>query len=343
VELKLPGRTLRIPERPLTVPAGAYMIWPVNLSVGQSVLRYATAQLLCKLAEPDTYVFFASPGVPPEFVFEERSVETIQVLRGRARKERGTVYIDQIEPGTQVAIRLKNNKREETNVVVLSREQALDLWKFDLAGKERLLLSRAQLYADSNRLTLAGNAPDFKVGIFPVLPTSASGFSDSGDDGIFHLYTTSVKPLALSVKVEKLNPPGADPPLKMSREVALVPEESAFETAGRWALHVENLAPGTSDALLKIKYEGDIARIYAGGKLLTDNFYNGRTWVIGLDRISAEELREPLKLVILPLRGQAPIYLPAGARPALAPDGQIADVKNVEIAPEYYAVINFAP
>lgn len=343
VELKLADSTLRIPEHPLTIPAGAYMIWPVNLPLGAGLLRYATAQLLCKLEDPSTYVFFTWPGVPAEFAFEEKSGETIESQRGRVRKERGIVYIDQIEPGMQVALRVKNYKGEETSILVLAREQALDLWKLNLAGKQRLIFSRAQLYGDGNRLTLAGSEPEFRIGIFPAPTAAVSGFSENGEAGVFHLYTTSLEPLALSVRVEKLNSPGADPPLKISREVALVPEESAFDTAGRWAIHAGDRAANQTEALLKIAYQGDIARIYAGGKLLTDNFYNGRTWVVGLDRIPAEQLREPLELVILPLRNHAPIYLPAGARPAPTPAGQIADVKNVDIVPQYHAVMDLAP
>ncbi|HEY1464113.1 MAG TPA: beta-galactosidase, partial [Terriglobales bacterium] len=62
VELKLPSTTMKIPNRPIDIPSGAYTMWPVNLNLGPATLRYATAQLLCKLDDPQTYVFFAWPG-----------------------------------------------------------------------------------------------------------------------------------------------------------------------------------------------------------------------------------------------------------------------------------------
>jgi len=41
--------------------------------------------------------------------------------------------------------------------------------------------------------------------------------------------------------------------------------------------------------LLRITYKGDVARLYANGKLLNDNFYNGTPWMVGLDRIPCRD------------------------------------------------------
>ena len=69
---------------------------------------------------------------------------------------------------------------------------------------------------------------------------------------------------------------------------------------------------GAGKVFLRIAYEGDVARFYVAGKMLTDNFYNGTPWVIGLDRIPCSQW-DRLELKILPLRNQVPIYLPEGA------------------------------
>jgi hypothetical protein len=70
VELQLPSGAIEVPRRPATVPSGAYAIWPVNLEVGEATLCYATAQLVSKLDDPATLVFFAWPGIAPEFAFD---------------------------------------------------------------------------------------------------------------------------------------------------------------------------------------------------------------------------------------------------------------------------------
>jgi len=52
---------------------------------------------------------------------------------------------------------------------------------------------------------------------------------------------------------------------------------------------------------------------------------------------------EHLELRILPLRNQAPIYLPDGARPAASPTGQTATLEQVQTVSEYDAVVDLKP
>ena len=63
--------------------------------------------------------------------------------------------------------------------------------------------------------------------------------------------------------------------------------------------------------ILKIDYRGDCARLYAGGKLVADNFYNGRPFLMGLWRLP-KDCRK-LELRILPLEKNMPVYFPREA------------------------------
>jgi beta-galactosidase len=341
VQLKLPSGEIEVPRRPLTIPSGAYTFWPVNLRLGQSVLRYATAQLVCKLASANTYVFAATPDIPAEFAFEEEDGEQIEAPNGNVERRAATVYVADLNPGTKPAIRLHGRGRETIDIVVLSREQAQNLWKLTLGGKEWLVLSSAQLYADGERLVLmSSDASQLKAGFFPAPEHAITGFSDAGKDGVFHMYEAHVETSNLRAKVEKLSDPGPDPALKMGKEIALMPDDSAFRSTATWLIQAPEVqSDKISDLLLNIAYEGDIARIYVGGKLLTDNFYYGEPWVIDLNRIPAELIKKPLELRILPLQARAPIYLPSGARPTIQTGGQLANVKDVEIVPVYREVI----
>jgi hypothetical protein len=94
---------------------------------------------------------------------------------------------------------------------------------------------------------------------------------------------------------------------------------------------------------LRIAYQGDIARIHAGGRLITDDFYHGAPWEIGLQDISAADLKEGLDLQILPLRADAPIYLAGEARPAIPPKEQIVRLTDVRAVPEYRVVAVLRP
>lgn len=363
VKLRLPVGAVDIPRVPVTVPSGAYAIWPVNLDVGGMRLRFATAQLLCKLDDPNTLVFFAWPGIASEFAFEEKEGTEIEIPPehiGKAKivREHGIAFVDGIEPGTQVAIRLRQRNGSELNIVVLTREEALRLWKTNVGGQEQLILSSAQLYFDRDTLhalsnnLLSADPSQLTLGFFPAPQHGVAGFARGGDDGIFQRFTAQTQPVHIAAQVQKIHDAGIVPAPRMGKEmmgaqVALVPDDSAFETAASWKIKVPTISiecvePGAGKVFLRITYEGDVARLYVDGKLLTDNFYNGTPWLIGLDRVPCREWGS-LELKILPLRNQAPIYLPEGARPAPAASRQVGNLKEVQVVPEYETTVELKP
>ena len=97
---------------------------------------------------------------------------------------------------------------------------------------------------------------------------------------------------------------------------------------------------GLSDIYLRIRYAGDVARLSQDGRLLDDDFYNGRPWEIGLKRFLPDSLGKNLEVSILPLPRGAPIYLDARAWAEMNAQGQTAKVFGVELLPEYEAVLN---
>ena len=64
-------------------------------------------------------------------------------------------------------------------------------------------------------------------------------------------------------------------------------------------------------SLLNIDYRGDVARLYADGKLIDDNFYYGRPFQYALWRLP-KDCRQ-LELRILPLQKEMPVYFPREA------------------------------
>lgn len=89
------------------------------------------------------------------------------------------------------------------------------------------------------------------------------------------------------------------------QKVAEQPSDADFKKAAVYQL---NLSPEMLQdrKLLQIQYRGDCARLYADGKLVADNFYNGRPFLMGLCmpacRLQEAELR------ILPLQKDMPVY-----------------------------------
>ena len=89
-------------------------------------------------------------------------------------------------------------------------------------------------------------------------------------------------------------------------KVAEGPVDKDFEKAAVYTIYLPVL--NRQGLLLNIDYRGDVARLYADGKLLDDNFYNGRPFQYALWRLP-KDCRQ-LELRILPLQKDMPVYFP---------------------------------
>ena len=92
-------------------------------------------------------------------------------------------------------------------------------------------------------------------------------------------------------------------------KVAEEPSDKDFEQATVYTIDLPEISG--EGRLLNIDYRGDVARLYANGKLIDDNFYNGRPFQYALWRLP-KDCRQ-LELRILPLQKDMPIYFPREA------------------------------
>jgi hypothetical protein len=345
VQLKLASGTMSVPRQPIDIPSGAYTFWPVNLPVGETLLEQATLQPLCHLDDPDTFLFFAWPGIAPEFAFRAGADTSVEAPRAHVAREGGRVTIDHLTPGLDAAIEIRGKNGRRTQILVLSREQARNIWKAQLGGRERLLYSPADVYFEGNSVHLNSSDPaKLRLALFPDSEHGPEGVHRSGMEGIFASYSVAVAPVDSKANVQLVREAASSGPVRMGKEVALAPEESAFEGAARWKIHVPDVSsPVVRQVLLRITYQGDIARIYAGNRLITDDFYHGAPWEIGLEDIPAADLKQGLRLEILPLRSDAPIYLASEAKPSIAQGSQVARLSEARLIPVYRAVAAVRP
>ena len=116
---------------------------------------------------------------------------------------------------------------------------------------------------------------------------------------------------------------------------AVQPYPEAYGRSGAWTITLPD-APleGLSDAYLKIDYAGDVGRLFNGVDMLDDHFFYGTPWNVGLKRYS-QRLTGPLTLTVLPLRSDAAVYIEPQVKPTFPQSGQIAEVRKVELIPEY--------
>ena len=92
-------------------------------------------------------------------------------------------------------------------------------------------------------------------------------------------------------------------------KVAEEPVDEDFEQAAVYTIDLP--AVSGEGRLLNIEYRGDVARLYADGQLIDDNFYNGRPFQYALWRLPKE--CKQLELRILPLQKDMPVYFPREA------------------------------
>jgi hypothetical protein len=95
------------------------------------------------------------------------------------------------------------------------------------------------------------------------------------------------------------------------QKVAEMPTDADFDNAAVYKIKFPENATEGQHRLLNIEYQGDCARLYANGKLIADNFYNGRPMLYGLWRLPKGCTE--LELRILPMQKDMPVYFPREA------------------------------
>jgi beta-galactosidase len=327
--VKLPDGAITFPKEPVTVPAGSCFFWPFNFDLGRGVrLAWATAQPICAIDEANVRtVFFAqTPGVEAAFAFRKDD--------GVAVRNFGVQ-----QPGLKPILQRPSADGGTVQIVLLGEADSLALWKGRWQGRERVFLTRANLLLDDDTLCLtAANPADLTVSIFPPVEGATRS-----DDGLFQqLAVSAVKPVTYEVisdSVKADGPARTIPMGKIREAVAAAPEDSDFENAAVWRIKLPADLDMNLDPILRFHYIGDVARVTLDGKLLTDDFYNGRVFEVGLRRYAPQILHGDLQIAVLPLRKDAPIYMEGKARPDFkGADGTVA-LKAVEIVPCYRAEV----
>ncbi|MDR3508484.1 MAG: beta-galactosidase [Caulobacteraceae bacterium] len=347
-QVELPGGALAFPRRPIDIPPDAYFIWPINMDLGAARLRYATAQPITRLAttEGPLYVFRAVDGIVPEFAIETKGAR-VSAASGHVNDgdQPGVKVVEGLRPGAGAVITLHPASGPAVRILVLTEAQAQSLWLGDLDGQPRLILTRATPVFGDHRLELRSlGDPDIRISVYPALKAPPAGLTATGRDGLFQTLEARQQTRALTATFTHLRDAQPVPPVTIGgpARAAVQPTPEVYGRAAAWSLTIpKDALSGLSDAYLDLSLTGDVGRLFSGPRMLDDHFLDGRPWQVGLKRF-ASLLDQPLILTVLPLRGDAPIYLQEGYRPALTPGAQVAEVRQVTLTPEYSVTVSFA-
>ncbi len=351
VKLRLPGGEVSIPESPIVLPSGVFGIWPVGLDLKGTTLRYSTAQLFKRVqVNGNTYFFFfAIDNVRPEWMLEPGT--TVSGITG-------TVW----QTVTDAGVRLRASGAAQAEVrlahgvhlVLLPESRAEQVWRVD--DPTLLLVTNADAFSDQSAWTLQSEDNDIPFEVFgqDTVPTALeAAVNSSGQDGLFHSYDVRIPAVSLHPKVTEVRAASSRPPLQMGPSIAwrqkpipLAPEGKDFDSAGVWKLALPPVPdrPGVSDVLLRIKYQGDVARLSSGDRLLDDNFWNGLPWEVGLRELGGDwhTSWQNLQLSVLPMPAKFPMYVDkSGERQFRA--GQALGDNSAMLVPQYHVVLQALP
>ena len=164
-KIKLNSETLYFPSKPVDIPDSSTFIWPFNFRMNNVVLKYATAQPLCKIDQKDRsdWFFIQNFGIKPELCFDAASIKTIESNSGNIIKNNNQYILTGLIPGINNFVRIVNTDGKEQRVIVLSFEEADQVWLFNSNGNKHLFISDDNLYLNHNQLHVYGPKNNIKV------------------------------------------------------------------------------------------------------------------------------------------------------------------------------------
>ena len=213
-------------------------------------------------------------------------------------------------------------------IVTLTRDEAVHAVKTTIGTREHLIISDGDAVTDRNGEvhlytwvsdTEKEKRPSFRC--FPALSEAPEGFTAkskgktpdpfSGED-VFTLYE----------KDEKIGCEYETGLEKLSKE--------------EYRITVPGALKGADELFLMVDYEAEEAKILKDSEVLTDNFYTGQEWEIGLkryyDRFGESDGSFDLTCKLEPLYENAGIYLQKWPKMT---DGSACEINNIHLTAQY--------
>ncbi len=303
LSLQLNDETIMIPfseKNRLDIVPEANIILPFNFAMESVLLKSATAQPLARIYNGGKahYFFFAPDGVKPEFRFDETTLAA------------GSESVMTPEAGWKNTVALKAADGSEVLMTVLTREEAISAVKIG----DSLILSTADVLQYHDKLRFQQTSENLEIVSFPAM--KAAGFNHEA-----RLKDKTDYAASYTVSCE---------PVKVEPEVT----EGNYR---RWMVHVpEKAFEGVSDLILNIDYVGDTCAAFIDGAMVTDHFYSGSPWRIGLKRFSDRLEKDGMYFYFRPMTPDAPylIDLPED-QPIDFSKGNVLEVRSISVVPEY--------
>ncbi|MFV2145620.1 DUF5107 domain-containing protein [Isoptericola sp. G70] len=341
VQVELEDTTVTVPTRPVDLPAGVSVAWPLRFPLADGlVLRSATAQLLARLPHDDAHddggllVLVATDGVPVELVLDGDVEATGPVV---ARREGGTTVLDLTRaPGPEAVVRLQGAADESgVRVLVLDEATANRLYRLDVGGRERLVLSDVPVHALDGALVVHTDVPTATVSLLPA-PASltvsggdAAVVETGGQGALWTTWTLAVPGAGRVPVAADLRPHApAPPPPARGGPMDRLGAPTDFDGAARVHLDVPaDVLGGVDRTLLRITWTGDVGRALVGDEVVSDHFWHGRAWDVDLTPWREDVACDGVELELLPWCAETGVWVDPSVRDV--PDGITVEAVDV--------------
>ncbi|GAB2604726.1 hypothetical protein GCM10027168_42080 [Streptomyces capparidis] len=346
----LDGRTVTLPTREVTVPAGAHFAWPLGYDVGRGVrLEWASAQPVTRLDLDGTpvAVFAATAGIAPQFALPV-GCEVPGSVHTAAEQDAGPVVVSVPEPGSHAMVAV-TGPQGPVHVLVLSEEQALRAQRVSIGGTDRLVLCEEPVLVDGGELRIhtARDQVDLSVLLPPGDAGGAGllagpGLSPPRAEGRFTRWTLTPGPVAAPAAgppgcaVECVRAEAVVPPARTggSHDRASAPRDADFDGAAIYRITIPPEAfHADGEVLLRLSYTGDVARAYINGELVADHFWYGPDWEIGLRRFADAVAEHGVEIRVLPLPPDSKVYVDPSVRAGHTAARERASLDGAELVP----------
>lgn len=351
------NKQVNIPKSALRVEANTQMILPFNMNLDGVNLNYATIQPLCKLNDSiNTFVFFVPKGVDAEISLHKNKIEKITAPCAVVDETQDSYLFHNIKTGVNGLIKINQINGKKVNLLILSKDQALNSWQTKLNGKEQLIISSDQLYFPDTSLVFNSKDNLIEALIYPKL----SGLKFNGStktqefkDGIFTHYKTTLKACKTQkIKFEQI------PFEAIQQNTHELPEDdrltntslnnpgpqyqtniSAVEGAKYWKIKVPKIKhPFVNEGILSLDYTGDTGATYLNGNLIADNFFQGIPAIIGLSNFGLKSTSNEFIFQLIPLTKDREIYFEDGIFNKIINSKQQLD--KIDLQLQYNIILN---
>jgi len=332
--LQSSGTIEHIPTSSFIFPANSYLILPYNLKLETAVLKYATAQPLCKLknGKNNTYVFFSDEL--SEFLFTNvAAIESSQSVV-RVNMENDTARI-QIPKNKSAFFKVITKDKKAFEVILLTKAEALKANKIVSSDKEYLILADATVYQNDEIINFEklDQKPLVRFDVYPEIDFNVLDnnivFQKIGYKNNFWGY--SIKPknsIAIAkAHVEKLSNNVPLETMQQSQDsiITVYSKSKRFITNQPGSLHQYKFLDlpnqvkynisfdiGNNDLvkdwIAKFNYQGDVLALYnASNQLVYDQYMDKGSCDIRLGYIIKG--KKSLMAQVLPMKLENNIYV----------------------------------